>query len=80
MNERIKQLAEEAGFKPFDVREDDTKFKKFAELIVAECANQVSDLMDYSNYDHTDVYANEVELKALRQARQAIQEHFGLDK
>ena len=82
MNERIRELAEQAGLQPFEDCGPKYVYKmeKFAELIVAECANQVSDLMDYSNYDHTDVYANEVELKALRQARQAIKEHFGLDK
>ena len=49
---------------------------KFAELIVRECINQVSDLMDYTEY--TDSHFNAVELKALRDARRVIQEHFGV--
>ena len=43
MNERFKEIAEQAGFKPFDVREDDIKFKKFAELIVRECCDVLYD-------------------------------------
>ena len=57
MNERIKQLAEVAGFvlwqdeswNPGDVidwscRYDD-EFKKFAELIVRECASRVDNIL-----------------------------------
>ena len=43
MIERFKEIAEQAGFKPFDVREDDIKFKKFAELIVRECCDVLYD-------------------------------------
>ena len=50
--------------------------EKFAELIVRKCINQVSDLMDYTEY--TDSHFNAVELKALRDARRVIQEHFGV--
>jgi hypothetical protein len=43
MNERIKQLAEQAGYKPlpgfnFANSFEETYLKKFAELIVRECA------------------------------------------
>ena len=46
MNERIKELAELSGFK-VDWQHEDVqalkmaRFEKFAELIVAECMNQV---------------------------------------
>jgi hypothetical protein len=49
MNERIKQLAEQAGLKveswmtnppkPFQILGSTEQFEKFAELIVRECAN-----------------------------------------
>ena len=45
MNERIKELAEQAGFMEawFSESGDDCEreIKKFAELIVAECAQQI---------------------------------------
>ena len=41
MNERIKELAKQAGFEPFEVRLDDTKLEKFAELIVRECMERI---------------------------------------
>jgi hypothetical protein len=43
MNERIRKLAEQAGFKPFEVRLDDAKLEKFAELIVQECIETIND-------------------------------------
>ena len=45
MNERIKLLAEQAGFNlhndPIDGHDNIHEIKKFAELIIAECMNQV---------------------------------------
>ena len=38
MNERIRELAEQAGFNPYNYEGANASlFKKFAELIVAEC-------------------------------------------
>ena len=44
MNERIKQLAEQAGLQPFEDCGPKYVFKmeKFAELIVKECASKVT--------------------------------------
>ena len=42
MNERIRQLAIEAGFY---ANPDVEKFEKFAELIVAECAGRVDHIL-----------------------------------
>lgn len=44
MNERIRELAVQAGFY---ANPDVEKFEKFAELIVQDCADQIR-----SNYDH----------------------------
>jgi len=38
MNERIKELAEQAGFNPYNYQGSNSAlFEKFAELIIAEC-------------------------------------------
>jgi len=38
MNERIQQLAEQAGFNPYNYQGSNSAlFEKFAELIIAEC-------------------------------------------
>ena len=71
MNERIKLLAEQAGFKPFDVREDDIKFKKFAELIVRECAENFTKVW----YEQgLDIRGAELD-KFLKR----FEEHFGVE-
>ena len=81
MNERIKQLAEQAGFilwkdeswNPGDVidwscRYDD-EFKKFAELIVRECLNQC-----YNRGMNDELYAGQLKAAAY------IEEHFGVEE
>jgi hypothetical protein len=43
MNERIRELAEQAGFNPYNYEGANAAlFKKFAELIVRECAHNIS--------------------------------------
>jgi len=76
MNERIKEIADQCYHR---YSEHNIDLEKFAQMIVKECIYKVSDLMDHTEYDYTDVYANEVELKALRRARAAIQQHFGVE-
>ena len=90
MNERIKWLAEKAGANIFEEEHarigeiSEVSFnqysdlEKFVQLVVDELVRDVSDLMDYTEYHHTDVRANEVELKALRRARNAIKQHFAI--
>jgi len=41
MNERIKELAREAGLLAYNPEGPPTKLEKFAELIVQECASKV---------------------------------------
>jgi hypothetical protein len=47
MNERIKELANEAGLLVHNPNGIPTKLEKFAELIVRECADQCMNVLDY---------------------------------
>jgi hypothetical protein len=50
MNERIKQLLNQAGiYQPdrFDAIDGSNQMEKFAELIVRECAETVQDFVDH---------------------------------
>ena len=68
MNERIRQLAEQCGFKSnpniYD-RNQSFDIPKFAELIVAECAEQVKNL-------HVNDYGIS--------GAEIIREHFGVEE
>ena len=66
MNERIKQLAREAGFY---ANPDVEKFEKFAELIVRECAkvSERTGALNQADYEGEMI-------------ADAIKEHFGVDK
>ena len=64
MNERIRELAEQAGYKPLGTFADELMEiynKKFAELIIEECADFLMDTMD----DHF--------------AAEQLVEHFGVE-
>jgi len=50
MNERIKELLEQAGVK-YVTMPKDTVYEKFAELIVKECAGIVENQGKFSRYD-----------------------------
>ena len=69
MNDRIKQLAEQAGYTKdmFGVGHYDMpECKKFAELIVRECANIVTDAVNHR--EPASTYADK------------IREHFGVEE
>jgi len=69
MNERIKQLAHEAGLPTYNPEGIPTKLEKFAELIVRECAQVCR--------DQPNIYA----LKADRDnCAIAIEQHFGVEE
>jgi hypothetical protein len=56
MNERIRELAEQAGHTPLEPRTfaDDLNeifLQKFAELIVRECANYITEYYPHSRYE-----------------------------
>ena len=65
MNERIKLLAEQAGFIPDNAPGMNSVLEKFAELIVRECLK----VMDQQWNDPHEVY----------QAMQDIKKHFGVE-
>jgi Fe2+ or Zn2+ uptake regulation protein len=50
MNERIKELLEQAGVK-YVTMPKDTVYEKFAELIVSECVGIVENQGKFSRYD-----------------------------
>jgi hypothetical protein len=52
MNERIKELLEQAGVK-YVTMPKDTVYEKFAELIVRECAQRI-DYWESRQGEHTD--------------------------
>jgi len=71
MNERIKQLAEQAGYKAdmFGVGHwDMPECKKFAELIVRECL----DIVNRHEYSYH-------EADPLWETAQLIKQHFGVE-
>ena len=72
MNERIRELAAQAGFNPYNYMGGNTGlFEKFAELIVKECARIVPNT-DLSDVDGSDS-------AVLRAASQQLKEHFGVE-
>ena len=66
MNERIKELLEQAGVK-YTIMPRDTVYEKFAELIVRECA----DYIDAFNEEHM---VEEGTIGA------DIKQHFGIEE
>jgi hypothetical protein len=88
MNERIEKLAEQSGFTvargwglkdtvPKDVfianvRVSD-EMKKFAELIVRECADNIAGNIDLINPESSYNYG-------LRRAMNSVKEHFGVEE
>lgn len=63
MNERIQQLAHEAGLPTYNPEGIPTKLEKFAELIVQECAKACEDHPGWSG----------------RMIGEQIKEHFGVE-
>jgi len=84
MNERIKQLAEQAGF----LNKDEESIEYFAELIVRECAKLnkyqsyelmgvITDVEEGDGFD--DVCLNTVKRVAENLAKD-LKEHFGVEE
>ena len=77
MNERIKELAREAGLLAYNPEGPPTKLEKFAELIVQECAEQIiskgTDWVDFAP-SQTGVRPEYWNMA------QQIKEHFGVEE
>ena len=72
MNERIKQLAEQAGGGTSKWYTDPDVLEYFAELIIRECANIAKDVrIFYNEYDHNEI--NRVICTDIKQ-------HFGVEE
>ena len=68
MNERIRELAREAGFY---ANPDVEKFEKFAELIVRECVNEIH-VADVGDLKGKSYYLDKV--------AEHIEKHFGVEE
>ena len=69
MNERIRQLAEQAGWDNHHSKFD-TRIEKFAELIVRECVGIAQDRAAFDGFPPNDVNHIISEIK----------EHFGVEE
>ena len=67
MNERIRQLAEQAGWDNHHSKFD-TRIEKFAEMIVQECAEVIFE---------TPVKYTEIDIMHI--IRDRVREHFGVE-
>ena len=85
MNERIRQLAREAGFK-VDWQHEDVqalkmaRFEKFAELIVRECIEKITtyDLVPGHSAKWEDIY--DIHARLLQDLGEELKEHFGVEE
>ena len=65
MNERIKELAREAGLLAYNPEGPPTKLEKFAELIVRECLK---------------LNSKELSITAIERMLNRYKEHFGVEE
>jgi hypothetical protein len=71
MNERIKELADQAGFNPYNYQGSNSAlFEKFAELIVQECISKLDEEIYRSIDGDGDEAWHDLILK----------EHFGVEE
>lgn len=82
MNERIRELAEQAGYERdlfgighWDMRE----CRKFVDLIVRECIAKIEDYRIPVGNSLAGELAREWTHHALKEIRDDIKEHFGID-
>ncbi len=81
MNERIRQLANEAGLQPFEDCGPKYVYKmeRFAELIVRECISVVDKLVPPGYQDYPD-YKDQVERSFRIECVAEIKKHFGVEE
>ena len=69
MNERIKELLEQAGVK-YTIMPKDTVYEKFAELIVRECISALEEKIHRSiDHEGDEIWADLI-----------LKEHFGVEE
>jgi hypothetical protein len=82
MNERIKELAEQAGYLPdmFGIGHwDMPECQKFAKLIVQECLKKIETYEIPVGNSYSGELACEWTYDALKSIRNDIKEHFGVE-
>ena len=81
MNERIKELAREAGLLVHNPEGVPTKLEKFAELIVRECADVIQKevSMKYKDGGETEEFMGGHYASSVL-ARVKIKHHFGVEE
>ena len=82
MNERIKELAEQAGIYKLNLS-DETEYwimEKFAELIVQECLDKIETHRIPVGNSAAGEMACEWTYAALKEIRDEIKEHFGVEE
>ena len=72
MNERIRELAEQAEFSERDLQIQGDNFQRFAELIVRECANHCDLLLDHKISSEWS--------RGTHDCSRAIKKHFGVEE
>ena len=75
MNERIKELAREAGLLVYNPEGAPTKLEKFAELIVRECIGCCEQVISDPVPESVDTWLNGGE-----QCIDEIKQHFGVEE
>ena len=75
MNERIKELAREAGLLVYNPEGIPTKLEKFAELIVRECIGCCEQVISDPVPESVDTWLNGGE-----QCIDEIKQHFGVEE
>ena len=83
MNQRIRELAEQAGYEKdmFGIGHwDMSECKKFAELIVRECINKIETHEIPVGGSAAGEIACEMTYSALKQIRDEIKQHFGVEE
>jgi hypothetical protein len=83
MNERIKLLAEQCGFRSNpDIYDRNQSFDvaKFAELIVRECIDKITtyDLVPGHSAKWEDIY--DIHARLLQDLGEELKEHFGVEE
>ena len=83
MNERIRALAKEAGLwrQHYDIGEESPeRLEKFAELIVRECIDKIETHRIPVGNSAAGEMACEWTYDALKEIRDEIKEHFGVEE
>ena len=79
MNERIKQLAEQAGWMMSDELDGfNNRLERFTELIVKECVEKIETHQIPVGNSAAGEMACEWTYAALKEIRDEIKEHFGM--